>query len=67
LEVLARQDLARFAVPLVLLVGFAIRCVTAFSVNVFHPYEMFQELEQGQRLAFGSGVVPVEFLYGYGS
>lgn len=48
-----------------LLVGLAIRSVVVFErTNVVHPDEMFQYLEQGHRLAFGSGVVPWEYDYG---
>jgi len=53
---------------LVVGIAFVVRCLAAFVwVNVFHSYEMFQELEQGHRLAFGSGVAPFEFVYGYRS
>src|SRR5260221_7930810 len=62
------SPMARLALALVLAAGFTLRYVIAFHiVNVFHGYEMFQELEQGHRLAFGSGIVPFEFVYGYRS
>lgn len=55
----------RLVLMLLLVVGLAIRSVVVFqSTNLLHPDEIFQYLEQGHRLAFGSGVVPWEYDYG---
>ena len=46
----------------VLMLALAIRCLVIFTrLYVIHPDEVFQYLEQGHRLAFGSGVMPWEF------
>ncbi len=45
--------------------GLAIRIgVAVGQIGIIHPDETFQYLEQGHRLAFGSGVVPWEYIYG---
>ncbi len=50
---------------MLLLVGLAVRSVVVFqSTKLIHSDEVFQYLEQGHRLAFGSGVVPWEYDYG---
>jgi hypothetical protein len=49
----------------VLLLGLALRAAVALAgTNIDHPTELFQYVEQGHRLAFGSGVVPWEYDYG---
>ncbi|HXQ49796.1 MAG TPA: hypothetical protein VN802_01775 [Stellaceae bacterium] len=55
----------RLALAAVLGLAFAIRtAVVLTQVYVTHPDEVFQYLDQGHRLAFGSGVVPWEFFDG---
>jgi GPI mannosyltransferase 3 len=55
----------RAALGGVLLLAFAIRAAVVLTqVYVVHPDEVFQYLEQGHRLAFGSGVKPWEYFDG---
>ena len=66
--IVARPRIAKLVLVSILAGAFLLRCLIAFRFeNIFHGYEMFQELEQGHRLAFGSGIVPFEFVYGYRS
>jgi hypothetical protein len=52
----------------IFLAGLLVRSAMAFfGRGGPDPYELFCFLEQGHRLAFGSGVVPFEFVYGYRS
>ena len=56
---------AGYTLAALVVLGLALRCLIVFGrTNVVHPDEMFQYLEQGHRLAFGSGVVPWEYDYG---
>jgi len=61
--VLARHwSLGAIALPAVLLTAFAIRAVAVWTQTyVLYVDETFQYLEQGHRLAFGSGLLPWEF------
>jgi GPI mannosyltransferase 3 len=55
----------RAALAGVLLLALAIRAAVVLTqVYVVHPDEVFQYLEQGHRLAFGSGVKPWEYFDG---
>ena len=55
----------KLAVTIPLLLGLILRIAVAFGpYGNLHPDEIFQYLEQGHRLAFGSGVVPWEYDYG---
>lgn len=54
-----------FALPLILTIGFAIRIGFAlFQPHVVFFDETIQYFEQAHRLAFGSGIVPWEFVDG---
>src|SRR5690349_2524697 len=62
LSAYARRHASLLALSPVLIIGLAIRSIVAFSkTNVVRPDELFQYIEQGHRLAFGSGVVPWEY------
>jgi phosphatidylinositol glycan class B len=51
-----------FALPAILLLGFALRIGTCLTqTHVLFIDETVQYFEQGHRLAFGSGIVPWEF------
>src|SRR5262249_33993933 len=46
-------------------IGLLARFVVAFvSLQINHPDELFQYLEQGHRLAFGYGYIPWEYRFG---
>ena len=56
---------AAFALPAILLLGFALRIGTGLTeTHVLFFDETMQYFEQGHRLAFGTGVVPWEFADG---
>ena len=58
---------AVLALPAILLIALAIRvAVVGTQTYVVFQDETFQYLEQGHRLAFGSGVLPWEFQDGIG-
>jgi GPI mannosyltransferase 3 len=55
----------RAAGVVVFAVAFTARLLPVFVFpSIDHPDEVFQTVEQGHRLAFGTGLVPWEFIYG---
>ncbi len=60
-----QQSARRLALGLVIAVAFAVRLWALLThTTIIHPDETFQYFEQAHRLAFGSGVVPWEFIDG---
>src|ERR1700685_3656183 len=56
---------AAMTLPAILLLGFALRLGAGLTqVHVLFFDETIQYFEQGHRLAFGSGIVPWEFVDG---
>lgn len=60
----ARRQAATVAVAGIVVLGIALRVAWFSPLDIMHPDELMQYLEQGNRLATGHGIVPWEARFG---